>query len=381
MAFGFWLLWLFGFWVFGFWLFGFLGRKEGRKLLLLQQLRLKGAKLPDTPTEPFPDKFVLDDSHRLTSLGCSSARQYYRTAAFDVFSDEAASVWYCMRQTLATYHQPDAKWSSTPDADVRRPPPGLAQQLRVLFLARDDPALFIGLKAVSCVSDSLLHLEPLRKLLSKYVLVVRGPVAADFWQVQDMDGNAPPYRQAVCFNCTTFSLHGSCENVHAAWLHGGQLDSRAAHIPALGRKRVPAQQAVPSVLRPGPAHQRARPSSSAFAPRSLLPTVGCDGLKSLLTSLGFDTFWPLFCKEQVNIATLAAWDLAAMKAYFPDVPGGLAAQILAACKNHAGHPANFCALCAYRKTCQRQSVLSKVYARNSCICHCFQVCYCEGILH
>ena len=172
-----------------------------------------------------------------------------------------------MRQTLATYHQPDAKWSSTPDADVRRPPPGLAQQLRVLFLARDDPALFIGLKAVSCVFDSLLHLEPLRKLLSKYVLVVRGPVAADFWQVQDMDGNAPPYRQAVCFNCTTFSLHGSCEHVHAAWLHGGQLDSRAAHIPALGRKRVPAQQAVPSVLRPGPA----RPSSSASAPRSLLP--------------------------------------------------------------------------------------------------------------
>ena len=52
------------------------------------------------PVEPFPDKFVLYGSDALTKLGRSSATQYYRAAAFEVFADELGGVWYCMRKTL-----------------------------------------------------------------------------------------------------------------------------------------------------------------------------------------------------------------------------------------------------------------------------------------
>lgn len=46
----------------------------------LQQLKLQSPLLPDVPVEPFPDKFVLEDSAALTKVGRSSACQYHRTS-------------------------------------------------------------------------------------------------------------------------------------------------------------------------------------------------------------------------------------------------------------------------------------------------------------
>ena len=114
--------------------------------------------------EPFPDKFFLYDSDALTKLGCSSAIQYHRTAAFEVFPDERGGVWYCMRQTLATYCKEAGKWKATPDNQVRKPTPGpgLTQKLRALFTARGDPSLFVPLVSSGCAIDGSIDLESLR---------------------------------------------------------------------------------------------------------------------------------------------------------------------------------------------------------------------------
>ena len=211
-----------------------------------------------------------------------------------------------------------------------KPAAGLSQHLRSLYLARDDPSLFVPLRLLGCTADGSLDLEPLRRILSNHVLVLQGQVAEQFWHVQVADGRAPSYRQVACFGCTTFAIHGSCEHVHAAWLHSGHICMDRAEIPVLGNPKKKRQQ-VPSILR----RTQKRARSSASAPAG--PSAPSDGLKSLLTELGFASFWPSFFKEQVNISILASWDLAAMKAYFPDIGGGPASQILRACKQRVRH--------------------------------------------
>ena len=295
----------------------------------LQQLQLQYPVLPDIPVEPFPDKFVMFDSHSLTGLGRSSAGQYHRCSAFDVFPDELGNVWYCMCRTLASYQRADGSWTNRPDCDVPKPEPGMAMALRAVFLARDEAALSLALQHLSCLVGGRVDLESLYKLLSKHVLVLRGSLAAEFWHIKTEAGHMPQYRQAACFNCHVFSLHGSCEHVHAAWLHGGQLSMTVAEIPSRGRKKPAKPNPKPTIVQPARKRQRSSAASSAFP-----AFAGSGALRALLSQLGFLNFWPMLATQQVTIASLASFDLPAMKAYFPDMPAGPASRLLHACKEH-----------------------------------------------
>ena len=57
----------------------------------------------------------------------------------------------------------------------------------------------------------MVDLEALHRLLSSFVLVLLGPSASEFWCLASIEAEAPHHRQAVCFGCNIFSLHGSCE--------------------------------------------------------------------------------------------------------------------------------------------------------------------------
>ena len=69
----------------------------------LEQLRLKGPTLPDVPTEPWPDKWVLQESKSVTADGRTAAVQYCRRSAFRTHAD-GESQYYSMPPTLATVH-------------------------------------------------------------------------------------------------------------------------------------------------------------------------------------------------------------------------------------------------------------------------------------
>ena len=198
-----------------------------------RQLLICGGSLPDIPVEPFPDPQVLHDSRDLTVSGRSSAEQYHRTTAFDTYCDQDGNFWYAMRCTLATYNKSPGRWSFTPDTSVRRPAPGLAEQLRCIFMAKQIPGLLAALQAGGCAAadPAQVDLEPLRRLLSKRVLVVQGPGAATSWSLQTEVGPAPSYRQAVCLNCSAFALHGACEHVHVAFLQHGHIPMGVAVVP------------------------------------------------------------------------------------------------------------------------------------------------------
>ena len=131
----------------------------------------------------------------------------------------------------------------------------------------------------------------------------------------------PPYRQAACFGCDTFSLHASCEHIHAAWLRGGQIAMATAELPSQHRQKQ-SMRAKPTIV--GPARKRVC-GTQATAPRAPL-FVGSSALRALLAQLELEHLYPLLARQQVNIATLASWDLPAMRAYFPDILGGAASS-------------------------------------------------------
>ena len=77
----------------------------------LKDLQARAGVLPDAPVEPFPDKYVLSDSNKLTSEGRTSAEQYFRSGAFDMWSDGDATTYYAVRRTHATFERESRGWA------------------------------------------------------------------------------------------------------------------------------------------------------------------------------------------------------------------------------------------------------------------------------
>ena len=246
-----------------------------------------------------------------------------------MFCDDAGGLWYAMQKTLGTYSKAQKKWSLTPGASVRKPHHGTAKQLQAIFLAKRSSILCEALAAADCMPDQSLDLRALRRLLSKHVLVLQGAPALDFWAASSPAGAEDLYRQAVCFNCNVFGLHGTCEHVHLAFLHSGVVSLTKACMPAPPTKKKK-RAATPTILLP------AKEKKRRGTPQTPTAKSTKSGLKSLLARLGMATLFPLFQKEEVDVPLLSTWDLPTMKAYFPDIAAGPATKILQACKLQAG---------------------------------------------
>ena len=148
-----------------------------------------------------------------------------------------------------------------------------------------------------CMHNEVLDLESLRRLLSQFVLVAKGPAALDFWAfaVAHEPGAVPVYRQVVCCSCPTFSLHGTCEHVHAAWLHSGDISMERAELPKRRRKRQKPVR-LPTVLRP--AHKRFRATGSAAS--SSAPCRLDSALRHILQTLNLQAFTICFCENKCS---------------------------------------------------------------------------------
>ena len=129
--------------------------------------------------------------------------------------------------------------------------------------------------------------------------------------------------------CYTFCVHGSCEHVHAAFLHAGLIGTRQARRPQAHGRRPP-ETATESldIVMPGDAVASA-PISRQHAHRQPqhIPKIDA-AVRRLCISLGLQAWDPLLQEAQVNLQTLASFDMLTMKAYFPTLPAGPAAMIL-----------------------------------------------------
>ncbi|CAE7324102.1 unnamed protein product [Symbiodinium sp. CCMP2592] len=294
----------------------------------LEQLQAKAAPLPDVPQEPFPDRFVLWDSTALTAEGRSSASQYHRCRAFDVYSS-GNTTCFAMKRTLASYSPDAGAWSRTPDEDVEPVPAGTAKALLAILEAKSPASLDDALKHMC---ENTLDLQALVKSVAKYVVVVVGPAAARWWQrghSHDAEGENP-YLNVACAFCNIFCLHGSCEHAHLALTELKHVSLTQAKLPSRREAREPTEHlAEVDMILPGP---EALPCGvGVSAPAGILPRSSVSkpdpSMKALLSRCGAGSFLALFTAEQIGLPDLVTLDFPGLRAIFPNVPAGVLLRV------------------------------------------------------
>lgn len=275
--------------------------------------------LPDVPHDPFPDKTVLYDSNALTRGGRSSGHQYFRTGAYDVWDDGRGSVFFCMNSTLATWDRVQKDWKLTPDAEVPIPKKGFAQHMAALLTARNTASVTHSLQSLGVQPDPLEDLEACTRFLGRHVLVVVGPYSCQFWRRtggQDVDGNK--HVQGLCSFCQTFCTHGTCEHLHAAFLHLDFISLREAVFPDRDRREPLFQQEPVHMLLP--AREVPAQESPAQAPAPPGPNAS---LHAFLRAHHFQTWEDAIQKQCITVQQLSSLDFLHLRAALPNIPAGV----------------------------------------------------------
>ena len=311
----------------------------------LKDLRAIGGPLPDVPVEPFPDRHVLLDSNVLTCGGRTSAQQYHRTGAYDIWRDANDSTYYAMRRTHATFDQDKKAWSTvrTPDADVQKVRPGTAEALARLVLSKDGACLEQALRNLELGPTPLRDINALLKCLSTHVLVVHGPAAAKYWRRQ---GGENPHTQILCLFCEVFGMHGTCEHVHTALLHCKLISLQQAEMPARGKRgHAPLCQLDPiPIVLPG----AARLSQKSAEQSCSTPTKRDQRLLQFLAAHDLASWAEVLQAERLSVELLAAIPLTELKAMLPSIPTGVLHAVSESSKTWSPQKAAraYCVRCA-----------------------------------
>eukprot|EP00438_Fugacium_kawagutii_P010969 Skav217175 [mRNA] locus=scaffold5232:11304:13991:+ [translate_table: standard] len=276
--------------------------------------------LPDVPGEPFPDRALLYDSDVLTKQGRTSAHQFFRTKAFDVY-EHAGTVYVAMRKSLCTWDATTSKWTMTPDEAVPSVPPGLASGLARLTSARKTSHVVAELNALGLGEDPFSDVEQLVRFLANHVLVIVGPEAAQFWRSESVPENLL-HTQAVCGFCQEFCLHASCEHTHTAFLHLGSVSLRSAEFGDRARKTPLFEQEPVQILRPG-SERGSNAVSSHQPPKPSLPLRANKTVSNFLLSCNLEIFEAIVQKQCVSVDLIAALPLADLIAALPGIPSGV----------------------------------------------------------
>jgi hypothetical protein len=282
----------------------------------LHDLRASSPALPDVPRVPFPDRQLLFDVTWLTKEGRTSAHHFFRCKAYDTHED-GDTTFFAMPQTLACYDAKAACWVAGSD----EPPPRanlfqLASSLAALVKARSSADFSNACQGLGlCPNPQLKDLLP---VLSKHVLVVVGPYAQSFWRRQDGHGDDSTYVQGVCLFCSSFCLHGTCEHLHAAFLHFNLVSIASPFFP-VKRKRRPAEDQPVQVLLPAQARPAVVSSSSAAQGSRRNPA----SLRRFLQHLDFTRWESVIAAEQLDLDMLATMSFADLKTALPTVPSGV----------------------------------------------------------
>ena len=156
------------------------------------------------------------------------------------------------------------------------------------------------------------------RLLNSSVLVTFGAEASKFWRRQVLEGeHTASHTQGLCHFSQEFSVHGSCEHLHVAFLHLKLFSLHAAKFPKLQRAANPLQEPSHILL---PSRPRAAASSSARKP------VVCFNLAQtsrFLVANQADTWAEHFRSECVDIHMIMSMGVADLKSVLQHVPAGV----------------------------------------------------------
>ena len=324
----------------------------------LLNLKAEDSPLPDVPLEPFPDKMVLMDSDWLTSQGRTSAQQLHRTKCYDVWADASATV-FAMPSTLAKWDHAQKAWTAVSDSSVTPFRTGVAAKLGQLLRAKDHGDLIAALRGLGLGPEPFTDIEALPQFFNKHALVLVGEEAARYWRRTTPQGELL-HVQGVCAFCSHFAVHGTCEHLHAAFLHLGHISVSAPIFPSRQQAVPASERESVSVLLPAAQRVAREPSSSSRR------TAADTALPRLLSSLGLSTWLPALQQEELSIAQIASLQLAELRIAAPSMPSGALLRLQAAAQAHTARPLVFsrahdltcaspCALCRRSLGCLPQS--------------------------
>ena len=171
----------------------------------LQNLKAQSTPLPDVPGEPFPDKALLYDSNFLMREGRTSAQQFRKTGAYDIWSDGEGTTFFAFPRTLCKYDSAAKTWNRVADEEVQPVPAGTAASLAKVFLSRTAASLQEALRSMGLGVDPLRDIEQLLRLLHKYVLVLVGDAATRHWKLERRLEN-PSTRKLCARSARTFAF-------------------------------------------------------------------------------------------------------------------------------------------------------------------------------
>jgi hypothetical protein len=164
------------------------------------------------------------------------------------------------------------------------------------------------------------HLDKLLRLLNSSVLVAYGPEASKFWRRQPLcDQAAAPHTQGLCHFCHAFSLHGSCEHLHVAFLHLKLISLQEPQFPKRQRKANPLQDPAHILL---PAHPR-KAASSVPAARNTTLSFKWGQTSRFLAANQADTWAEHFRQECIDVHMIAAMSVPDLKSVLQPVPAGV----------------------------------------------------------
>ena len=140
------------------------------------------------------------------------------------------------------------------------------------------------------MSDARIDLEALRKVLAKYVLVLRGSLIPGCRILAPQNHSR---RNATLSPGSLLWLrHLFFARILRAWLRGGQIAMATAELPSQHRQKQ-SMRAKPTIV--GPARKRVC-GTQATAPRAPL-FVGSSALRALLAQLELEHLYSILCLQ------------------------------------------------------------------------------------
>ena len=126
------------------------------------------------------------------------------------------------------------------------------------------------------------------------------------------------YVQGLCLFCSSFCLHGTCEHLHAAFLHLNLVSIASPSFPAK-RKRGLAEDQQAEILLPAQARPAVVSSSSAAQSSRRCPS----SLHRFLQHLDLTCWESVLATEHLDLDMFATMSFVELKTALPTVPSGV----------------------------------------------------------
>lgn len=271
-------------------------------------------KLPDVPTEPFPDKYLLDGVG-LAKQQRTGPKEYYAQGAYASFRDPSDGTLYVAFRGSFWYWDTQEEDYRQIEEERRQVSMSTLHLLVRMHKADNPDALLTCLRELGAplAGDvpSRQELLQVQRVLRRHTLVIVGAEAERRWRMEPGPGQTGTmHTHGICTNCHAFCVWGVCEHLYAAFLTMG-ADGIKLTVPDRPQRQpatAPSTARAAAVLSDQRPRTRRLPTASETTQRG-----GSDRLDPQLAKLledhGLHEYSDAFRKHKFTLAELRHWSI------------------------------------------------------------------------